>query len=383
MQNNPSLKDRDGSILKEVGPTQVGLLTLSVGIVVPTYREVENIPHLVDRFRALREQTAWNIDLLFMDDSSKDGGEELVRAINLPWVRMVVRTADRGLSQAVLDGLRRSPSDILVVMDADLSHPAEKIPELVQALDDGADFAVGSRFTEGGSTDDDWGLFRWLNSKVATILALPLARLKDPMSGFFALRRSTFLNGQDFNPIGYKIGLELFVKCRCIRPVEIPIHFRNRRFGKSKLSFKEQLKYLQHIRRLYIYKYGTWSHLAQFLVVGVSGLTVNLLLLTVLLAAGVPEKTAIALAILLSMTSNFALNRRFTFSYSRLEPIVKQFTGFIATCTLGAVVNYLVTGWLWDSFDYKQIAAAVGVISGTAFNFVGSRYLIFRRKHIA
>ncbi len=73
---------------------------LSVGIVVPTYREVENIPHLVDRLRTLREQTGWNIDLLLMDDNSKDGSEELVRAINLPWIRMVVRTDDRGLSQA-------------------------------------------------------------------------------------------------------------------------------------------------------------------------------------------------------------------------------------------------------------------------------------------
>lgn len=355
---------------------------LSVGIVVPTYQEVENIPYLVDRFRTLREKTGWNIDLLFMDDNSKDGSEELVRAINLPWVRMIVRTADRGLSQAVLDGLRRSPGDILVVMDADLSHPPEKIPLLIQALENGADFAVGSRFAEGGSTDDDWGLFRWLNSRVATMLALPLTRLRDPMSGFFAVRRSTFVGGRDFNPIGYKIGLELLIKCRCIRPVEIPIHFSDRRFGKSKLSLQEQLKYLQHIRRLYIFKYGNWSHLAQFLVVGASGLCVNLLLLTVFLIAGVSQKAAIASAIFLSMTWNFALNRRFTFSYARREPIVKQFIGFISTSTFGAVVNYLVTVWLWDSFRYNQIAAAVGVISGTAFNFVGSRYLIFRKKHV-
>lgn len=356
---------------------------LSVGIVVPTYKEVENIPHLVDRLRALREQTGWNVDLLFMDDNSRDGSEELVRSINLPWVAMIVRTADRGLSQAVLDGLRRSTGDILVVMDADLSHPPERIPELIRTLENGADFAVGSRFAEGGSTDDDWGLFRWLNSRVATILALPLTNLKDPMSGFFALRRSTFLAGRDFNPVGYKIGLELLIKCRCIRAVEIPIHFSDRRFGESKLSLEEQLKYLQHIRRLYIYKYGNWSHLAQFLVVGTSGLAVNLLLLTGLLAAGIPQTAAVALAIFLSMVWNFALNRRFTFSYARREPIVRQFAGFISTSAFGAIVNYLVTMWLWDSFPYKQVAAAIGVISGTAFNFVGSRYLVFRKKHVA
>jgi dolichol-phosphate mannosyltransferase len=267
-------------------------------------------------------------------------------------------------------------------MDGDLSHPPESIPNLILALDNGADFAVGSRFAEGGSTDDDWGMFRWLNSQVATLLALPLSRLKDPMSGFFALRRSTFLGGRDFNPVGYKIGLELLIKCRCIRSVEIPIHFSDRRFGKSKLSLREQLRYLQHVRRLYNYKFGNWSHLAQFLVVGASGLAVNLLLLTAFVAAGVDRMGAIAAAILLSMTWNFALNRRFTFSYARHEPILQQYLGFISTSAVGAVINYLVTLWLWDYFHYNQIAAAIGVISGTAFNFVGSRYLIFRKTYV-
>ncbi len=354
----------------------------SIGIVVPTFREVENIPHLVDRVIALREKTGWKIDLLFMDDNSQDGSEELVRKIGLPWVSMVVRTVDRGLSQSVLDGLRRSTSDILVVMDGDLSHPPEKIPELVEALRNGADFALGSRFAEGGSTDDDWGLFRWLNSRVATLLAQPLTRVKDPMSGFFALRRSTFAGGRDFNPIGYKIGLELLIKCSCIRPVEVPIHFSDRRLGKSKLSLQEQLRYLKHVRRLYIYRYGNWSHLAQFLVVGASGLAVNLLLLTAFLAARVPQAGAIAAAIVLSMTWNFALNRRFTFSYARHQPVVRQFMGFASASTFGALVNYLVTMWLWDFFHYNQIAAAIGVISGTTFNFVGSRYVIFRKRHV-
>jgi dolichol-phosphate mannosyltransferase len=353
----------------------------SVGVVVPTYCEVENIPLLANRLRALREKTGWQINLLFMDDNSKDGSEELVRAMDLPWVRMIVRTADRGLSQAVLEGLHRSSADILVVMDCDLSHPPEKILELVQALENGADFTVGSRFAEGGSTDDDWGLFRWLNSRVATILARPLTSIKDPMSGFFALRRSTFLGGRDFNPVGYKIGLELLIKCNSIRPVEIPIHFSDRQFGTSKLSLKEQLRYLQHVRRLYIFRYGNWSHLMQFLVVGASGLVVNLLLLTAFLAVEVPRAAAVAAAIFLSMVWNFVLNRRFTFSYARGESIVKQFIGFASTSTFGAFVNYLVTMSIWDFFHYNQVAAAIGVISGTAFNFVGSRYLVFRKRH--
>jgi len=355
----------------------------SVEVVVPTYREAESIPHLVERLRVLREKTGLDLELLLMDDNSGDGSQELVRSMNLPWVRIVVRSADRGLSQAVLDGLRRSERDVFVVMDADLSHPPEKIPEMLEALGRGADFALGSRFAEGGSIAEDWSLFRWLNSRVATLLALPLTRLKDPMSGFFALRRSTFVGGRDLNPIGYKIGLELVIKCGCTRVVEIPIHFSDRRFGQSKLSLKEQLKYLQHIRRLYIYKYGTWSHLAQFLVVGFSGPLVNLLVLTLLLALNVPSKRAIALAIALSMVWNFVLNRRFTFSYARRQSVVRQFIGFAATCSLGALVNYLVTVATWQWFPYKQVAAALGVLAGTAFNFIGNRYMVFRKAHVA
>ncbi len=227
-----------------------------VSVVVPTYREVESIPHLVERLVALRKDSGLDLELLLIDDDSKDGSFELVSSIDLPWVRMIVRTQDRGLSQSVLDGLRHSERDLLVVMDADLSHPPEKIPQMLQALAEGADFVVGSRFVDGGRTDDDWGMLRWLNSRVATILAMPLTRLRDPMSGFFALHRDTFTRGNEFNPVGYKIGLELLIKCRCERIREIPIHFTERRFGKSKLSLKEQLRYLQHLRRLYMFKYG-------------------------------------------------------------------------------------------------------------------------------
>jgi dolichol-phosphate mannosyltransferase len=354
----------------------------SVTVVVPTYREVENIPLLVTRLQKVRETSGLDIELILMDDDSKDGSAQLVDSLALPWVRMVTRTANRGLSYAVMDGLKLSTRGMLVVMDADLSHPPEKIPEMLEALGVGCDIAVGSRFAEGGSTADDWGVFRWLNSRVATLLAFPLTTVSDPMSGFFALRRSTFDAGRDFNPIGYKILLELIIKCRCKLVADIPIHFDDRRFGESKLSLQEQLRYIQHLRRLYIYKYGTWSHLAQFLLVGVSGLIVNLAVLTVALRLNLPQKPAVALAIVISMLWNFGLNRRFSFSYARDQSIVRQFFGFVAACSVGAVVNYFTTMGLWEMIRYKQLAAIIGVAAGTFFNFAASRFVIFRSKHI-
>lgn len=354
----------------------------AVTVVIPTYREAESIPHLLRRLEQVRTAAQLDLEVLIMDDDSDDGICQVVASLGLDWVRVVTRRVDRGLSYAVLDGLKLSRRDTIVVMDADLSHPPEKIPEMLAALDSGMEVAVGSRFAEGGSTAHDWGFLRWLNSRVATLLAAPLTPLSDPMSGFFALRRSTFLSGQGFNPIGYKILLEIIVKCRCRRVIDIPIHFENRSFGESKLTFQEQLKYIRHLRRLYIYKFGTWSHLVQFLVVGLSGLGVNLAVLTLLLRARMTERAAVAVAIAVSMVWNFGLNRRFSFSYARGQSIVRQFLGFVAACSVGAVVNYFTTLGIWGILPYKQLAAAVGVAAGTIFNFVSSRFLVFRARHV-
>lgn len=226
-----------------------------VSIIVPTYREAANIPELIARIESMLAESGIRAEVLIMDDNSRDGTDEAVAKLARPWVRLVVRTENRGLSPAVVDGLHAAAGRVLVVMDADLSHPPETIPALVHALESGADFVIGSRYVPGGSTEESWGFFRWLNSKVATLLARPFARAKDPMSGFFALRRETFERADKLNPIGYKIGLELIVKCRVARVVEIPIHFANRKRGSSKLSLAEQLKYLRHLARLFAFKY--------------------------------------------------------------------------------------------------------------------------------
>ena len=380
-KNRPTVDNEEQEIernLQVVVPSN-GKIT----VVVPTYREVENIPHLVDRIAQVREASGLPLSVLIVDDNSGDGSEELVRELALDWVHIVVRKANRGLSQSVLDGLRAADSEFLLVMDADLSHPPEQIGELIKALRDGADFALGSRFIDGGSTDDAWGIFRWLNSQVATLLARPLTHLKDPMSGFFALRRETFLRGEGhFSPVGYKIGLELLVKCNCRQPVEIPIHFCDRRRGKSKLSLREQLRYVRHVRRLYNHRFGTWSHFAQFALVGLSGVAVNILLLKLFLNWGASRQIAVGAAIALSMVWNFALNRRFSFSFARRESVTRQFVGFIGACSIGGFANYVTTNLVWRWVPYAELAAVVGVIAGMGFNFVVSRFLVFRTKHI-
>jgi len=375
------LSSRQGSL--QTKGQQVAPAFSSVTIVVPTYKEAENLPYLIDQIGDVREALGIPIDLLIMDDDSRDGSVEVVEARSEPWVEIVVRTSDRALSAAVLDGMRRARGEVLVCMDADLSHPPQALPHMLSKLEAGADFVIGSRYVDGGSTADDWSFLQWLNSRVATALARPLTNVADPMAGFFALRRSTFEQGRDLAPVGYKIGLELLLKCGCERVVEVPIHFEDRRFGQSKLTVRQQLLYLRHLRRLYIFKYGAWSQLTQFLVVGGLGTIVNLVVLTNLMALRIPVQIAVATAILVAMTFNFVLNRRFSFSLSRGGSWPRQFVSFVAASSFAALINYGTTLLALGQITVRpQIAALLGIAAGTMFNFVASRYLVFRTSHI-
>lgn len=368
----------------EHAPVSNSAATSSISVIVPTYKEAENIPALLDRLDRLRRAHRLELELLIMDDDSRDGTDQIVAARGYDWVTLVVRRDDPGLSQAVCDGLSRARHQVLVVMDGDLSHPPETILDLVAAVTNGYDFALGSRYVDGGSTADNWGLFRWINSRVATLLARPFTRVKDPMSGFFALPRRSYLAAAPaLSPIGYKIGLELMVKCDCHAIKEVPIHFANRQFGTSKLTLKEQLRYIKHLRRLATYKYGTWSHLLQFLVVGGLGTLVNLGTLTALLALQVAVSPALAVAIGVSMISNFVLNRRFTFAYAMDDSMSKQFLGFVSASALGAVVNYLVAKNLVEAFPHliPQLAAFLGIVAGSGLNFLFNRFAVFKYKH--
>jgi dolichol-phosphate mannosyltransferase len=353
-----------------------------ITIVVPTYKEVESLPHLLRRIDEVRGRHDLTIELLLMDDKSDDGSVEYIESSGYDWARIVVRDGPRGLSPAVLDGLKLAKNPVVVVMDADLSHPPEKIPDMILALEAGQQFVIGSRYVPGGSTDDEWGFFRWLNSRIATLLARPLTDAHDPMAGFFAMRRSELDKALYLNPIGYKIGLELIVKCGIENVGEVPIDFTDRRYGQSKLSFKEQVRYLQHLRRLYIYKSKYLSSMVQFGVVGVCGAVVNLAILSLLVALDVPTPAAVALGIAVSMVTNFLLNRRFTFSYAREGRVGAQFLNFVLASLAGAAVNYATTILAfrhWPGMPI-QLASAIGIASGMVLNYLANQFLVFRRR---
>jgi dolichol-phosphate mannosyltransferase len=227
-----------------------------VSILVPTYCEAQNLPILIPRITHVLQQVGITCEILIVDDDSPDDTERICQELSQEYpVRALIRKKERGLASAVIHGMRHAQGQYLIVMDADLSHPPEKIPELLKTIQsDSVDFVIGSRYVAGGDTHEDWGVLRWLNSKFATLLARPFTSARDPMAGFFALRRSTFESASRLDPVGYKIALELIVKCNCRNVAEIPIFFHDRLHGESKLSIKEQLNYLRHIGRLFAYK---------------------------------------------------------------------------------------------------------------------------------
>ena len=130
----------------------------SISVIVPTYCEAENLPHLVEKIEEVKDQHDLMLELLIMDDDSPDGTPDIIKKLGRDWVTLHVRTEDRGLSQAVIDGLERARHDFLIVMDGDLSHPSSAILPMVEALEGGAEFVLGSRYVAGGTTSDDWGL---------------------------------------------------------------------------------------------------------------------------------------------------------------------------------------------------------------------------------
>lgn len=224
----------------------------SVSVVIPTYNESGNVRTVVDRCRSVLRN--YPFEIIVVDDDSPDETWRVVRETyrDDKAVSVVRRTEDRGLATAVARGFREASFDVCVVLDADLQHPPGKVPDLVEAFDEGTDIVIGSRYTEGGAVEN-WSFARRLVSRGATRIArggLPDARgIDDPLSGFFAVRRR-LVRDDVFYPLGYKILLELLVKCDHDRVVEVPYTFSEREHGDSNLTPGEYLNFLRHVGRL-------------------------------------------------------------------------------------------------------------------------------------
>lgn len=350
-------------------------LISDLSIVVPTFNEVNNVKPLIDALHKVLDEHKWEV--LFVDDDSNDGTAAHVREISQvdPRVRCVQRLGRRGLSSACIEGVLASSAPYILIMDADMQHDEVIIPDmLAQLKEQDFDIAIGSRYTEGGST----GVLsssRVKISRAATRISQTIFKNKvnDPMSGFFMVRRSFFesvmhkLSGK-----GFKILLDILVSCDSnLKFVEVPYVMRQRTHGESKLSSKVIWEFFSLIIDKLLGRILPLRFLS-FAAVGLSGVLVHLVVLWLLhklwMTSFIPAQ---AVATIVAMTTNYILNNELTYRDKKLRGInfIKGLFTFYAACSLGAFFNLAIAGWFFDQDFPWWLAGLSGAIAGAVWNY--------------
>jgi dolichol-phosphate mannosyltransferase len=288
----------------------------------------------------------------------------------------MVRKEERGLATAVVHGIDHSDGSTVVVMDADLQHPPEVIPDLIGKAGGDADIVIASRYVDGGGLKG-WGLTRRIISAGAIILAhllLPATRaVKDPMSGFFSFKRQV-IGKAKLKPSGYKILLEILMEGEFQNVAEVPYTFNNRSGGESKLNARQQIEYLKHLSNL-MWRKGELLRFFKFCLVGLSGVGVNMGLLWLLTEkAGLPYLASAAVAIETSIITNFILNNYFTFRL-RNAPGAKAFFNrllkFNVVSLAGLALNLSILWLFTDVFGiYYLVSNLCGIAVTILWNYL-------------
>ena len=406
----------------------------TLSVIIPTYNESESILNLIEAVKDNLPHTIFT-EIIVVDDNSPDGtgrimdnyiqntGIDQTRRLSLQklreekfdnnddnnnnqnsLVKVVHRQIKSGLISAILQGIRSSMGQNILVMDADFSHPPETIPRLIdELLRNPNSIVVASRYINGGSIEG-WPYKRRLLSSGAVKIArhsLKMDDVKDPMSGFFAIPRDVIENIK-IDSIGYKILLEILVKVKgSVKVKEIPYTFINRKSGQSKLDLNVILSYTKAVWHLY--RYGRkskritankqqekrrsvlfLSKAARFYTVGAIGLLLNYLV-SIILSNNILNFwyiQATVIGIIFSITSNFFLNKIWTFEDRdfSVRNTVKQFSLFTGISAVGAAIQLtLVYLFVEYGFPYSEsLVSAVAIAS--VGNFLFNKKWTFHEK---
>jgi dolichol-phosphate mannosyltransferase len=403
----------------------------SLSIIIPTFNEAKNIFKLIRNVQKALSSTSIVAELIVVDDNSPDGTgrivDEYIQQIKNSKllqsdVKVIHKSVKNGLVSAILEGIASSSADFILVMDADFSHPPELISKMFDEIrNSNVDIVVASRYMKGGSIIG-WPLKRRLISKGAVKIAqhiLGMGRISDPMSGFFAFNRNIIENIK-IDTAGYKILLEILVKANNARIKEIPYTFTDRQNGESKFGSSIILDYVKAVGHLYGYKeeqkqkkhqqqkqsskqfaqyitrrkalFSFISQPAKFIAVGASGILINYLT-AFLLSSGTLSSLwyvkATLVGILLSLTSNFILNKVWTFEDKdfSIRHTIRQYGFFAAISSIGAAIQLGLVYALVESgalrYDFALITAvAIASISNFILNKkLTFKHLTFKIKH--
>lgn len=223
-------------------------------LVIPTLHEAGSIGNVLQRVSKVLSNWNCSWEIIVVDDSSTDGTREIVEqfAQTTSTVRLVLRKEERGLAGAITHGWSCTNAEFLGVLDADLQHPPEVLIDLLEQVGRGVDIAIASRYVRHGSMDG-WNAIRKLLSRMSVLASIPVQRpeiqVKDPLSGFFVVRREC-IEGLTFQKTGFKLLLEILAKGRIRSVVEIPFRFGFRKSGTSKANAMTGIHYISLLLRL-------------------------------------------------------------------------------------------------------------------------------------
>lgn len=354
-------------------------------VVIPTFNERENVEPLLRRLAEVLPVTG--TEILFVDDSTDDTPDVIRAAAQHCPIQVTVHHRENGtggLGGAVVEGMRLTRGDWVVVMDADLQHPPEVVPDLIAAgMRDGADLVIGTRYAGGGTNGGLSDRYRRIVSSASTMLTklifrTALLRVSDPMSGLFAVRTSS-LDVERLRPLGYKILLELVVRNRPGRIVEMPYSFQQRHAGDSKSTMAEGIRFLRHLALL---RFGAQRlRMLAFALIGLSGLLPNQLTLWLLTVAGVHYVPAALMANLVAVAWNFALTDTLLYRHRRHGRLPGRVARFFLMGHADLVLRIPLLAVLVDGVHLGVLVAnLVTLVTSFVVRFLVSEKVIYRSK---
>lgn len=334
--------------------------------------------------------------ILFVDGNSPDGTGDIVRKLGekYPFVHLLTEKEKAGLGAAYAYGfthaMEEMGADAIVEMDADLQHDPAELPTFMKALDDGADYVIGSRFTKGGSIPEGWGFKRKLFSIGGNLVAkivLGVRGVTDFTTGYKASRVKNFANKLDFSTLlssGFSYKMDLLFRMHKLgaKIVEVPIQFAVRDFGESKM---ERNNLIDSLRVVFTLRIRDSQSFIKFCVVGFVGLfadttTFNLIRLTL------SSAVASLISGLVGMLTTFTLNNYWSFGDRKIEGAQKKAKSFVVYVVFSYVpilvrskLIDLANMYYGDTALVSNIAFFVGIFFGLIWNFVVYSRLIWKK----
>lgn len=374
---------------------------MKVFVIIPTYNEKENIKKLIpileeEIFPQVKNH---EMNILVADDSSPDGTAGEVKELMKKWPNIDINIGEKkGLGAAYVRAMsyavEHKGADVVFEMDADLSHDPAKIPQFLKKIEDGADFVVGTRYSEGGSIPSNWGLERKAFSIFGNLIVrtvLMRFSIHDWTGGYRALKKEVFLKEREelTSFKGYTFQVSFLHKAvrDGFKVAEVPINFTDRTMGKSKIAassyITDLLKYI-FIARIKEIVTGSFG---KFLVVGGTGFVIQWVIYNLFIRyTSLPLALGSWIAAQPAIFSNFNLNNLWTFKEDRSKNFtsyLKKITVFFMTSNIGVLfiqsgIIYVLEYLFGRKYANVYFIFATGVL--LVWNFTMYRFVIWRKK---